>query len=54
MWPNVALMLFENQIPFFVLTKLFEVTVIPNQQDNLIDLAILPLLLLLPFFFFTK
>jgi hypothetical protein len=31
--------LFENQIPFFVLTKLFEMTKVPNQQDNLINLA---------------
>lgn len=34
------LVLFENQIPFFLLTKLFEMTKAPNQQDNLIDLAI--------------
>jgi hypothetical protein len=35
------LLLFENQIPFFVLTKLFEMTEVPNQQDNIIDLAML-------------
>jgi hypothetical protein len=34
------LLLFENQIPFFLLTKLFEMTEIPNQQNNLIDVAI--------------
>jgi len=35
------LLLFENQIPFFLLTKLLEITEVPNQQDNLIDLAVL-------------
>jgi hypothetical protein len=34
------LLLFENQIPFFLLTKLFEMTEIPNQRNNLIDVAI--------------
>ncbi|XP_059447889.1 UPF0481 protein At3g47200-like [Corylus avellana] len=33
------LMLFENQIPSFVLTKLFEMTEVPNEQDHLINLA---------------
>ncbi|XP_059446781.1 UPF0481 protein At3g47200-like [Corylus avellana] len=33
-------LLFENQLPFFVLTKLFEMTAVPNQQGNLIDLAL--------------
>jgi hypothetical protein len=46
------LMLFKNQIPFFVLTKLLEVTVVSNKQDNLIDLAMLLLLLLFFFFLF--
>ncbi|XP_062162472.1 UPF0481 protein At3g47200-like [Alnus glutinosa] len=34
------LLLFENQIPFFVLTKLFEMTEVPNWQSNLIHLAV--------------
>ncbi|XP_059448409.1 UPF0481 protein At3g47200-like [Corylus avellana] len=34
------LLLFENQIPFFLLTKLFEMTEVPNRQNNLIDVAI--------------
>jgi hypothetical protein len=35
------LLLFENQIPLFVLTKLFKMTKVPNQEGNLIDLAVL-------------
>ncbi|XP_059446783.1 UPF0481 protein At3g47200-like [Corylus avellana] len=30
-------LLFENQLPFFVLTKLFEMTQVPNQENNLIS-----------------
>ncbi|XP_059446782.1 UPF0481 protein At3g47200-like [Corylus avellana] len=37
LWRDV--LLFENQLPFFVLTKLYEMTAVPNQHDNLIDLA---------------
>jgi hypothetical protein len=35
------LLLFENLVPFIVLTKLLEMTEVANQQDNLIDLAML-------------
>ncbi|XP_071938989.1 UPF0481 protein At3g47200-like [Coffea arabica] len=43
------LILFENQLPFFVLRKLFDMTKSPGEEENLIDLAIdLPLWLNLP------
>ncbi|CDO99351.1 unnamed protein product [Coffea canephora] len=34
------LVLFENQLPFFVLQKLFDMTKSPSGEENLIDLAI--------------
>ncbi|GFY81627.1 transmembrane protein, putative [Actinidia rufa] len=34
------LMLFENQLPFFVLCKLFDIIKAPNQHNRLIDLAL--------------
>ncbi|XP_028108756.1 putative UPF0481 protein At3g02645 isoform X2 [Camellia sinensis] len=33
------LLLFENQLPFFILVQLFEMTKIPDPRDNIIDLA---------------
>jgi hypothetical protein len=33
------MLLFENQLPFFVLTKLFEMTWIPTEEENIIGLA---------------
>ncbi|XP_027120279.1 UPF0481 protein At3g47200-like [Coffea arabica] len=34
------LILFENQLPFFVLLQLFDMTKSPGEEENLIDLAI--------------
>ncbi|KAF7151948.1 hypothetical protein RHSIM_Rhsim02G0058100 [Rhododendron simsii] len=34
------LMLFENQLPFFILVHLFNMTKIPDPRDNIIDLLI--------------
>ncbi|KAL3506275.1 hypothetical protein ACH5RR_031657 [Cinchona calisaya] len=33
------LILFENQVPFFILDKLFDMTKLPDERGNLIDLA---------------
>lgn len=33
-------MLFENQLPFFILVDLFNMTKIPDPQDNIVDLLI--------------
>lgn len=34
------LMLFENQLPFFILCKLYEIIELPDQESGLIDLAL--------------
>ncbi|XP_057470675.1 UPF0481 protein At3g47200-like [Actinidia eriantha] len=34
------LMLFENQLPFFVLVQMFNMTKVPDPRDNIIDLVI--------------
>ncbi|KAL3506269.1 hypothetical protein ACH5RR_031651 [Cinchona calisaya] len=38
---NIAtdLILFENQVPFFILVELFNMTKLPDEEGNLIDLA---------------
>ncbi|KAA8546379.1 hypothetical protein F0562_002882 [Nyssa sinensis] len=42
------MMLLENQLPFFVLSELFDMTQIPNSRTNLLQLSMIPIIQTLP------